>query len=133
MRSREVRVAAREELVARVAEPLPGRAGVLRGTGADRLPLGLQLLQLVGGLDPVGGVGERLGAFDQRELAFEVGLALLDALREELARLGLDRIGGLTVAVPQRLRLRARRFGRLLPALLDLVQLARRLFDVLGA
>ncbi len=62
--------------------------------------------------------------------AFEVGLALLAALREELARLGLDRIGGLPVAVPQRLRLRARRLGRLLPALLDLVQLARGLLDV---
>ena len=33
--------------------------------------------------------------------------------------------------MPQRLRLRARRFGRLLPALLDLVQLARGLLDVL--
>jgi hypothetical protein len=33
--------------------------------------------------------------------------------------------------VPQRLRLRARRLGRLFPALLDLVKLARRLLDVL--
>ena len=68
----------------------------------------------------------------QVELDLEVGLALDGAGREELARLGLDRIGGLAVAVPQRLRLRARRLGRLLPALLDVVQLARRLLHVLG-
>ena len=33
-----------------------------RGTGPGRLPLRLELLHLLGGLDPVGGLGERLGA-----------------------------------------------------------------------
>ena len=105
---------------------------VLPRDRADLLPFGLQLLQLVGGLDPVGRVGERFGALDERQLELEVGAALLGALREELARLGLNRVGGLAVAVPQRLRLRARRLGDLLPALLDLVQLVRGLLDVLG-
>ena len=45
------------------------------------------------------------------ELHLEVRLALDGARGEELARLRLDRIRGLAVAVPQRLRLRARRFG----------------------
>ena len=69
---------------------------------------------------------------DQVHLDLEIGLALDGARREELARLGLDRIRGLAVAVPERLRLGARRLGRLLPALLDVVQLARRLLHVLG-
>ena len=62
---RQVGVASREELVAGVAETLPGRARVVARDGADLLPLVLQLLQLVGGLDPVGRVGERLGALDE--------------------------------------------------------------------
>ena len=73
----QVGVAAREELVAGVAETLPGRARVVARHGADQLPLVLQLLQLVGRLDPVGRIGERFGALDERELALEVGLPLL--------------------------------------------------------
>ena len=72
------------------------------------------------------------GALDERQLALEVALPLLAAQREELARLRLDRIGGLAVAMPQRLRLRARRFGRLLPALLDVVQVAGHLVEIVG-
>ena len=48
-----------------------------RLTGADGLPLGLQPLDLGGGLDPVGRVGQRLGAVAQRLLACEVRRALL--------------------------------------------------------
>ena len=129
---RQVFVSAREELVARVAEPLPDDARVGAGDRARGLPLRLELLHLLGGLDPVGGLGERFGALAQVELDLEVGFALDGARGEELARLRLDRIRGLAVAVPERLRLRARRFGRLLPALLDVVQLARRLLHVLG-
>ena len=81
----EVGVAPREELVAGVAETLPGGARVVARHGADLLPFLLQLLQLVGGLDPVGRIGERLGPLDQRQLAIEVGLALLGAGGEELA------------------------------------------------
>ena len=54
-----------------------------------------------------------LGARDERQLLLEVALALFVAVREELAQPRLDRIGGLTVAVPQRLRLGARRLGDL--------------------
>ena len=126
----EIGVAAGEELVARLAEALPGGARVVARHGACLLPFLLQLLQLVGGLDPVGGIGQRLGPFDQRELAIEVALALFGADGEELARLGLDRIGGLPVAVPEGLRLGAGRLGDLLPALLDLVEIAGGLLDV---
>ena len=52
-------------------------------------------------------------------------------LRKELARFRLHRIGGLSIAVPQGLRLRPRRFGSLLPALLDVVQLADGLLEIL--
>ena len=127
----EIGVAPGEEPVARVAELLPGGLGVLARHRTDLLPLGLQLLQLVGGLDPVGGVGELLGAGDERELLVEIALALLVAVREELAQPGLDRIGGLPVAMPEGLRLGARRFGHALPALLDVVELARRLVEIL--
>ena len=97
---------------------------------ADLLPLGLQLLQLVGRLDPVGGVRELLGARDERQLLLEIALALLVAVREELAQPRLDRIGGLAVAMPQGLRLGTRRLGHALPPLLDVVELARRLVEV---
>jgi hypothetical protein len=126
----EVGVPAREERVARLAEPLPGDARFLARHRADRLPLGLERLELVGRLDPVRGVRQGLGALDQRELAREMALALFAPDREELADLRLDRIRGLPVAVPQGLRLRARRLGGLLPALLDLVQLARGLVEI---
>ena len=96
------------------------------------MPFGLELLQLVGGPDPVGGVRDGFGAFAQRELLLEVPLPLLGTVCEELAGLRLDRVRGLAIPVPERLRLRARRFGDLLPALLDVVQLARRFLDVLG-
>ena len=51
-------------------------------------------------------------------------------MREELAQPRLDRIGGLTVAMPQGLRLGTRRLGHALPPLLDVVELARRLVEV---
>ena len=103
-----------------------------RGTGPIACHSSLELLHLVCGLDPVGRVGERFGADAERELLLEVRLALYGPRGEELARLRLDGIGCLTIAMPQRLRLGARRFGRLLPALLDVVQLARGLLESSG-
>jgi len=96
-------------VIARVTESLPDDARVGARDGSDRLPFGLELLQLVGRLDPVSGVGERFGALAERQLLFEISLTLLRAVREELARLRLDRVGRLAVSMPERLGLGARR------------------------
>src|SRR5206468_5218277 len=94
---REVFVPPREEAIARVAEPLPDDARVRAGNGADGLPLRLELLHLIGGLDPVGRVRERLGALAKRELELQVRVAFGRARGEELPRLRLDGIDRLPV------------------------------------
>ena len=58
------------------------------------------------------GISKRFGAGAERQLLLQVGVALERTGREELARLRLDRIGSLTVAMPQRLCLGPRRLGR---------------------
>src|SRR4029077_4936401 len=78
----EVGVATGEEAIAGAAEALPDRLLLAAADRADRLPLGLQLLDLVGGLNPVGGVGERLGALTQGDLPGEVLAARLGLRRE---------------------------------------------------
>ena len=125
----EIGVAAREEAIAGGAEALPDRLLLAAADRADRLPLGLQLLDLVGGLNPVGRVGERLGALAERDLLREVLGARLGLRREmRLAarpRLVVRRLE----AAPQRFALRARHVGGLPPLLL---QLAHLLGDRLG-
>src|SRR4029450_8566537 len=69
---REVGVAAREELVTRGAEAFPERLLLPARDRADRLPIGLELLDLVGGLDPVGGGRQRFGPLAERHLLRQV-------------------------------------------------------------
>ena len=63
---------AHEEAIARAAEALPDRFGPALLDRADRLPLGLELSDLGGGLLPVGRLGQRLGLRAERFLLREV-------------------------------------------------------------
>ncbi len=127
----QIRIAPREKAIARLAETLPRGLRLLPWHRSDLLPLDLQLFQLVGGLDPVRGVGDRFRAFDEHDLAFEVLPALLVAVHEELADARLHRVRRLTVAMPQCLGLRSRRLGDGFPAFLDVVHFAGELLEIL--
>ena len=62
------RAVALEELVARGAEPLPQQLGAVAADRADRLPVGLELLDAGQRRLPVGRLGERLGLRAERFL-----------------------------------------------------------------
>src|SRR4029079_1226432 len=108
---REVGMPTREEAVARAAEPLPDRLFLAAAHRANRLPVRLQLLDLVGGLNPGGRVRQRLCAFAQRDLLREVAAACL-GLRGEMRLAPGPRlvVRGLE-AFPEELALRPRHIG----------------------
>ena len=126
----EIGVAPREEAIAGDPEPLPDGLLLPSRDGANRLPFGLQLLDVLGRLNPSGRVGERFGALGERTLLREVRLARFGlrgemrlALRPRLVVCRLE-------AAPQRLALRARDVGGLAPLLLQIAHLARDLLGV---
>src|SRR5262249_23584552 len=99
--------------------------------GTDRLPLGLEPLDLGRGPHPVGGIGQRLDALAELLFAGKIPGALFAlrrkvrlAAREDLVLRSLE-------PSPERLALRARGLGHLLPSRLELAHLSRGLVDVL--
>ena len=125
LRLREILLAPGEEAIAGGAEPLPDRLFLAARDRADGLPFGLQPFDRLGGLHPVGRVGERLGPLAERDLLREVlgahaglGGEVRLAPRPDLVVRGLE-------APPQRLALRARHVGGLAPLLLQLADPAR--------
>jgi hypothetical protein len=123
-------VPVREERVARRAEALPHDLGVLARDRAHRLPLGLELLQRLGGLDPVGRAGERFGLLAERELRLQVRAPLFGALREERAAPRADLVARRLEPAPEQLGMVARRFGHVAPALVQVPQGVRGLLEV---
>src|SRR5262249_21373888 len=71
----EIGMTAREEAIARGAEAFPHRLLLPASDRTDGLPFSLQLLDLVGGANPVGRLGERLGSIAQRDFLREVLVA----------------------------------------------------------
>src|SRR5438093_216723 len=125
----EVGVTTREEAIAGGAEALPDRFLLPTGDRADPLPFRLQLLDLVGGLDPARRPGERFGALAQGDFLREVFGARF-SLRREMRFAALPRLVVRRLEpAPQRLALRARHVGGLAPLLLQFSHLLR---DLLG-
>ena len=121
----EVGVTTREEAIAGGAEALPDRFLLPTGDRADPLPFRLQLLDLVGGLDPARRPGERFGALAQGDFLREVFGARF-SLRREMRFAALPRLVVRRLEpAPQRLALRARHVGGLTPLLLQLSHLLR--------
>src|SRR5439155_681848 len=87
----EVGVTTREEAIAGGAEALPDRFLLPTGDRADPLPFRLQLLDLVGGLDPARRPGERFGALAQGDFLREVFGARF-SLRREMRFAALPRL-----------------------------------------
>src|SRR4029079_7677840 len=104
-----------EELVAGAAEALPHVVALLFGHRADGLPLFLERLDELGGLLPIGRVGERLAARRQLLLLGQVRAALLVEDGEVRARALVHLIGGGLEALPERLLLLLRRRAGGLP------------------
>src|SRR5262249_37347369 len=69
---REIGVAPCEEAIAGGAEALPDGLLLAAADRTDRLPLRLQRLDGLRGLDPAGRVGERLGTLAQADLPRQV-------------------------------------------------------------
>src|SRR6185503_17965060 len=124
-------VAAGEELVAGGAEPLPDRLLLAAADRTDRLPLRLELLDLVGGLDPVGRSRQHLGALAERDLARQVAGARFGLRREVRFAARPRRVVRRLEAAPQRLALRARHVGRLAPLRLQLAHVPGDLLGIL--
>ena len=94
--------------VAGAAEPLPDRLRAALLHRADRLPLGLQPLDLGGGGVPVGRLGERLGLRAERFLPREVVGPDRLALGQIGVAAGEEAIAGAAEPLPDRLLLAAR-------------------------
>src|SRR5262249_12822287 len=69
---REVGVPPREEAIACRTEALPDRLLLAAADRSERLPLGLELLDLFGRLNPVRRIGERLCTLAQRDLPGQI-------------------------------------------------------------
>ncbi len=110
---REILVAAREEPIARRAEPVPDRLFFSARHRADGFPLGLQLLDRVGGLNPRGRLGLRLGGLAERGLSRQVRRPLLRVGGEARLALGPDFVVRGLEPAPERIRLRARHISGL--------------------
>src|SRR3970282_65807 len=112
---------AREEAVARLAEAFPDPLRHGPRHLADRLPLGLQHPQRLGGLHPVARLRERLGLLAQGFLLREVLGVLLGLLREVRVGLRLALAARRLEAHPERLALVLGSLLRQLPAAVELV------------
>ncbi len=115
-----------EEAVARGAEALPDGLLVAARRRADRLPLGLQRLQRVGGGNPVGRIGQRLGLLAQRDLAREIAGLLRRHLGAHRLQPLAHRLHRRAEPVPERLGAIARRGRHGLPLGLQLAHAAQR-------
>ena len=109
----EVFVAPGEEPIAGGAEAVPDRLLPAARHRPDRLPLGLQLLDLLGGLNPARRLGERLRLLAQGGLLREVGAALFGLRGEVRFAARPDLVVRRLEAPPQRIGLRARHVGGL--------------------
>src|SRR5262249_11718912 len=89
-----------EEAITGRPEALPERLGPGARHRADRLPLGLQPPDRVGGLDPFGRVGERGDALAQGLLGFQVGRLLLRLARQVGVATRADELVRLRVTLP---------------------------------
>src|SRR6185369_11115616 len=123
VQSIEVLLATCEEAVARGAELLPQGLRVLRGSGTDRLPFGLQALHEIGRLVP----GRRLA--DVRHLGAERAL-LLEVLRHVAVRAAAELVPRRAEAFPERLRLVGRGARHRRPLVLQVGEDARALRQV---
>src|SRR5262249_52286405 len=123
---------AREEAVAGLPEAQPDGLRLRARHGADRLPLLLEPLELVRGLEPIGGLREGLRLLAQLLLPAEVLGELLGLLREVGVDLRLDRVARALEARPEGLALLLRRFLRLPPPCVQVLELPGRGFHVLG-
>jgi hypothetical protein len=98
----QVFAAAREERVARDAEPVRQLAAVVARDRPERLPLGLKRLEPSGGLAPFVRLRERFGFLDDRELLLEVPRALFAEPVEVRLAPAADEIGGRAEAIHSR-------------------------------
>ena len=124
----QVFAAAREERVARRAEPLRRDRGRRRAaTGPSCLPVRLQLLEPRRGLASSRSTSRAL-RLPRRCAVFFSRLAARSSrsLREVAPRSGADEIGRGAEAIPEPLRGLTRRFGDFLPLRVQLAQRARR-------
>src|SRR5688572_25056481 len=97
-----------EKAVARRAEPLPDRLRLRLADGADRLPFGLQPLDLAGCGIPVGRIGQRLGLSAERLLLRQVGRPVVLAAPEILLPAREEPIARSTEPLPDRFFVAAR-------------------------
>ena len=91
-----------KEVVTCRNEAFPHVVAVFLHYGTDGLPLLLHLDELVGGLLPVGGVHEGLGALTQVDLLGQVGAEFLLHVLVELGLLGKELVAGLAETCKQR-------------------------------
>ena len=120
---REILVAAGEEAIARGAETFPRRLFVLARTRTDGFPLGLERLDRIRGGNPVGRLGERLGALAERDFPLQVLAARLRLRFEEGIRAPAHLVDRGLEPPPEHLTLVARAGGDLLPLLLQIPEL----------
>ena len=120
----EVRLPAREEAVAGVAEALPDQLLLAARHDTDRLPLDLQPLDHFGGLDPAGRFGQRLGFLTERDLSGEILRAGLVLRRKVRFAAGPHDVVRRLETPPQRVALRARHIADLAPLFLQRADLA---------
>src|SRR6185295_15533694 len=125
-----VLLATREEHVGGLAEAPPDRLRLRPRHRSRRLPLRLQPLQLFGGLEPVGRLGEGLRPLAQRLLGLQVGEELGGLFREVRVAARLDLVAGRPEAIPEHLALFLRGFPGLLPAGVQVAQRYRGLLEV---
>ena len=104
-----------EEGVARRAESLPDLIGPRLANRTDRLPLGLEPLDLLDACLPLGRLGDRLSLLADRLLARQVGRPLLLAMLQVFAPFGEEGVARGVEPVPQFLFLGTRRGTDRLP------------------